>query len=70
MVRIDDPAPLSDGSDVPSATWAAHGLTAGIYVAPVGEYIFPEPTGVQRRGSTGPEFPMSGILANGWASSR
>ncbi|HNI20479.1 MAG TPA: hypothetical protein PLS35_17285 [Nitrospira sp.] len=67
MVRIDDPAPLSDGSDVPSAPKAAHGLTAGIYVAPVGEYIFPEPTGVQGGAQPALNFQCLAFLANGWA---
>lgn len=67
MVRIDDPAPLSDGSDVPSAPKVAHGLTAGIYVAPVGEYIFPEPTGVQGGAQPALNFQCLAFLANGWA---
>ena len=67
MVRIDDPVPLPDGSDVPSAPKAAHGLTAGAYVAPVGEYIFPEPTGVQGGAQPALNFQCLAFLANGWA---
>lgn len=67
MVRIDDPVPLPDGSDVPSAPKAAHGLTAGLYVAPVGEYIFPEPTGVQGGPQPALNFQCLAFLANGWA---
>lgn len=67
MVRIDDPAPLPDGSNVPSAPMSAHGLTAGLYVAPVGEYIFPEPTGVQGGPQPALNFQCLAFLANGWA---
>lgn len=47
MVRIDDPAPLVDGTIMPDkfnspGLLKAHGLIAGQYFAPVGEYIFPE----------------------------
>ena len=45
MVRIDDPAPLPDGTLVPDSSNAptkANGLIAGQYWAPVGEYLFPE----------------------------
>jgi hypothetical protein len=67
MVRIDDPAPLPDGVDVPETPKAAHGLTAGTYVAPVGEYIFPEPTGVQGGPQPALNFQCLAFLANGWA---
>ncbi len=67
MVRIDDPAPLPDGVDVPETPKAAHGLTAGTYVAPVGEYIFPEPTGVQGGPQPSLNFQCLAFLANGWA---
>ncbi len=75
MVRIDDSAPLPDGSDVPSSPKAAHGLVPGIYVAPVGEYIFPEPTGVQGGVPGAPQTPnlpelnfqCLAFLVNGWA---
>jgi hypothetical protein len=45
MVRIDTPAPLPDGSVVPTAQntpTTANGLVAGQYVAPMNLYIFPE----------------------------
>ena len=67
MVRIDDPDPLPDGSGVPSVPKAAHGLTTGVYVAPVGEYIFPEPTGVQGGPQPALNFQCLAFLANGWA---
>lgn len=67
MVGIDDPNPLPDGSEVPEAPKAAHGLVPGIYVAPVGEYIFPEPTGVQGREQPALNFQCLAFLINGWA---
>jgi hypothetical protein len=47
MVRIDDPAPLPDGTEIPDKVNSpglvkAHGLIAGQYFAPVAEYVFPE----------------------------
>ncbi|MFO0732573.1 MAG: hypothetical protein U0361_16655 [Nitrospiraceae bacterium] len=67
MVRIDNPGPLLDGSDIPGGPKSAHGLTAGIYVAPVGEYIFPEPTGVQGGDQPALNFQCLAFLAQGWA---
>ncbi|MFO0700531.1 MAG: hypothetical protein U0236_15015 [Nitrospira sp.] len=69
MVRIDDPNPLADGTEVPDAPKRAHGLVPGIYVAPVGEYIFPEPTGVQGREQPALNFQCLAFLINGWALS-
>jgi hypothetical protein len=42
MVRIDSPAPLADGTVVPTGPLKANGLVAGQYVAPMNLYIFPE----------------------------
>ncbi|MDH4153660.1 MAG: hypothetical protein OEV01_07745 [Nitrospira sp.] len=67
MVRIDDPDALPDGSEVPVGPKAAHGLVPGIYIAPVGEYIFPEPTGVQGGKQPVLNFQCLAFLAKGWA---
>ena len=67
MVRIDDGTLFPDGSSIPSTPVAAHGLVAGIYVAPVGEYIFPEPTGVQGGPQPALNFQCLAFLVNGWA---
>jgi hypothetical protein len=45
MVHIANPNGSNlDGQPVPTGPKVAHGLVAGQYVAPVGEYIFPENT--------------------------
>ncbi|MDI3467283.1 MAG: hypothetical protein OJF50_006104 [Nitrospira sp.] len=67
MVRIDDGTPFPDGSPLPSTPVTAHGLVAGIYVAPVGEYIFPEPTGVQGGPQPALNFQCLAFLVNGWS---
>lgn len=67
MVRIEGTGSLPDGASVPSTPVVAHGLTAGIYVAPVGEYIFPEPTGVQGGEQPALNFQCLAFLAKGWA---
>ena len=67
MARIDDGAPLPDGTPVPTSPTAANGLVAGQYVAPVGEYIFPEPTGVQGGFLPALNFQCLAFLINGWA---
>ncbi|MDH4083833.1 MAG: hypothetical protein OEV99_09210 [Nitrospira sp.] len=67
MVSIDNPNPLPDGSEVPDVPKAAHGLVPGIYVAPVGEYVFPEPTGVQGGEQPALNFQCLAFLINGWA---
>jgi hypothetical protein len=70
MVRIDGTTPLTDGTDVPSTPNPpiANGLTPGIYVAPIGEYIFPEPTGVQGGALPPLNFECLAFLVNGWSS--
>jgi hypothetical protein len=70
MARIDDGSPFPDGSpvpDPPNSPKIANGLSPGIYVAPVGEYIFPEPTGVQGGGLPALNFQCLAFLVNGWA---
>ncbi|GKS66221.1 hypothetical protein YTPLAS72_35250 [Nitrospira sp.] len=67
MVHIDDPNTLADGTEIPDVPKAAHGLVPGIYVAPVGEYIFPEPTGVQGGQQPALNFQCLAFLINGWA---
>jgi hypothetical protein len=42
MVRLDDGGPLLNGAPVPKLPKTANGLVAGQYLAPIGEYIFPE----------------------------
>lgn len=73
MVRIDDPAPLPDGTEVADKDNApelvrAHGLIAGQYVAPVGEYLFPE--GLVMGAPPPPaNFQCLAFLTAGWATS-
>ena len=74
MVRVDEPA-LADGSPVPDkrgnpptiplAPTVANGIVAGQYVAPVGEYIFPESVFL---GAPQPElnFRCLAFAAAGW----
>lgn len=69
MVRIDGPGgPLADGSPLPTtpSPAIANGLTPGVYIAPVGEYIFPEPTAIQ--GGVLPRLNLQCLefLAKGW----
>ena len=73
MVRIDDPAPLPDGSVVPDASNSpglvkAHGLIPGQYIAPVQEYLFPEGLVM---GELPPQanFQCLAFLTAGWATS-
>lgn len=73
MVRLDDPAPLPDGTEVPDKNNApellkAHGLIAGQYVAPVQEYLFPEGLVM---GALPPQanFQCLAFLTAGWAAS-
>ena len=72
MVRIDDPAPLADGTVIPTITNSpglvkAHGLIAGQYIAPVGEYLFPEGLVM---GSPPPpaNFQCLAFLTAGWTT--
>lgn len=71
MVRIDGATgPLPDNAPLPSTPTSpmiANGLTPGVYVAPVGEYIFPEPTAIQ--GGVLPQlnFQCLEFLAKGWS---
>ncbi len=69
MARIDSSGVLADGTSIPSppAPSIANGLTPGVYIAPVGEYIFPEPTGVQGRSLPALNFQCLAFLVNGWA---
>ena len=69
MVRLDGNTPLIDGADVPSAPSPsiANGLTPGIYAAPIGEYIFPEPTGVQGGFLPPLNFECLAFLVKGWS---
>jgi len=67
MARINDDNPFPDGSAIPESPKVANGLTAGIYVAPIGEYIFPEPTGVQGGPLPALNFQCLAFLVNGWA---
>ena len=67
MIRIDDPIPLLDGTEKPEPPKFANGLGAGQYTAPVGEYIFPEPTGVQGRPQPALNFECLAFLVNGWS---
>ncbi|MBL8036287.1 MAG: hypothetical protein JSS38_15790 [Nitrospira sp.] len=60
MVRIDGNVPLADGSDKPDPP--------GIYAAPIGEYIFPEPTGVQGGPLPPLNFECLAFLVNGWST--
>jgi hypothetical protein len=66
MARIESGPSLADGSPVPSSPQAANGLIAGIYVAPIGEYIFPEPTGVQGGSLPALNFQCLAFLVQGW----
>lgn len=69
MARIDSSGTLPNGAPVPAPPNppVANGLTPGIYIAPVGEYIFPEPTGVQGRSLPALNFQCLAFLVNGWA---
>lgn len=67
MARINDNNPFPDESAIPESPKVANGLTAGIYVAPIGEYIFPEPTGVQGGPLPALNFQCLAFLVNGWA---
>ena len=69
MVRIDGASgPLADGAPVPTASnpAVANGLIPGVYIAPVGEYIFPEPTAIQ--GGILPRLNLQCLefLTKGW----
>jgi hypothetical protein len=71
-VRIDDPAPLLDKTEVPDKTNSpalvkAHGLIAGQYVAPVGEYLFPEGL-VMGAPPPRANFQCLAFLTVGWAT--
>lgn len=73
MVRLDDPASLQDGTEIPDKTNSpakirAHGLIAGQYVAPVQEYLFPEGLVM---GALPPQanFQCLAFLTAGWATS-
>jgi hypothetical protein len=70
MVRIDGAGgPLPDGTPlpVPPSPAVANGLTPGVYIAPVSEYIFPEPTAIQ--GGVLPRLNLQCLefLTNGWS---
>lgn len=70
MVRIDGSSgPLADGTPLPTppSPTVANGLTPGVYVAPVGEYIFPEPTAIQGGVLPRQNFQCLEFLANGWS---
>ena len=72
LVRIDDPAPLADGTVIPDTSNSppnaikANGLIAGQYFAPVGEYLFPEGLVM---GAPPPKanFNCLAFLTAGWA---
>jgi hypothetical protein len=70
MARIDDPATgvLADGTPIPQppSPAIANGLTPGVYIAPVGEYIFPEPTAILGGVQPRINFQCLAFLVNGW----
>ena len=72
MVRLDDPAPLAPSTIIPDKTNSpglvkAHGLIAGQYFAPVGEYLFPE--GLVMGAPPPPaNFQCLAFLTAGWAT--
>lgn len=76
MVRIDNSlskggssegSPLADGTPKPELKEFANGLEAGQYTGPVGEYIFPEPTGVLGGPLPALNFECLAFLVNGWS---
>lgn len=77
MIRIDgsfpegsttpEISPLADGIPMPGLQKFANELEAGQYTAPVGEYIFPEPTGVQGGPLPALNFECLAFLVNGWS---
>jgi hypothetical protein len=71
VARIDD-APWADGTTIPDSTNSpgllkANGLVAGQYVAPVGEYIFPEALQMGAQPPTA-NFQCLAFLTKGWAT--
>jgi len=76
MIRIDgsldttgnpEVSPLLDGTVKPKLKKFANELEAGQYTAPVGEYIFPEPTGVQGGPMPALNFECLAFLVDGWS---